>query len=242
MYSSDSKIKDFTLEGKKECYTLVIAAAGSGKRMGLTQKKQFLQYKGRSLYMNSVLIGENSDIIDEIIIVTSEEEVEYVKAECIANNLEKLKIVISGGKERQDSIYNALQYCKDGIVAIHDGARPFLEESYLIEGLNTILEERNISGVVVGVKVKDTIKKVVENGLVIEETPKRETLYAAQTPQIFKTDLLKSAYEKAKEDKYYGTDDSSLVERCGGIVKIIEGSYNNIKVTTIEDLKYLSKE
>ena len=153
--------------------------------------------------------------------------------------IKKVKKVVCGGAERQDSIYNALMQCEEGIIAVQDGARPFLEEKYFEEGLNTLLKDKDLSGVVVGVKVKDTIKKVYKNTMEIESTPVRETLFLAQTPQIFKSEILKEAYELAKRNSYYGTDDASLVEELGKKVSIIQGSYDNIKITTIEDLKYL---
>lgn len=233
MYCSDFKIEN------KPYYTLIVAAAGSGKRMGLEQKKQFLKFRGVSLYLNAVLQGEKSNLIDEIIIVTSKDDIETVKNECSELKIKKVKKVICGGAERQDSIYNALIQCKSGIVAVQDGARPFLEERYFEEGLFSLLKDENLSGVVVGVKVKDTIKKVYENTMEIEDTPVRETLFLAQTPQIFKSEILKEAYELAKKNNYIGTDDSSLVEKSGKKVSIIQGSYDNIKITTIEDLKYL---
>lgn len=232
MYYSNSKIE-------KPYYTLIVAAAGSGKRMGLKEKKQFLEFNGKSLYLNAVLQGEESELIDEIIIVTSSEDVGTIRKECSEAGIKKVKKIVCGGKERQDSIYNALLECCDGIVAVQDGARPFLEKRYLKEGLDLILSNTDLDGVVVGVKVKDTVKKVLKGTLQIEETPQRETLFLAQTPQIFKTEILKKAYEVAKKDGYYGTDDSSLVEKLGGVVRILEGSYENIKITTIEDLKYL---
>lgn len=233
MYCSDFKIEN------RPYFTLIVAAAGSGRRMGLEQKKQFLKFRGVSLYLNAVLQGEKSDLIDEIIIVTSEDDVETVKHECNELKVKKVKKVVCGGAERQDSIYNALMQCKDGIIAVQDGARPFLEERYFQEGLDSLLKDENLSGVVVGVKVKDTIKKVYKNTTEIESTPVRETLFLAQTPQIFKSEILKEAYELAKKNSYCGTDDASLVEELGKKVSIIQGSYDNIKITTIEDLKYL---
>ncbi|MGL5055392.1 MAG: 2-C-methyl-D-erythritol 4-phosphate cytidylyltransferase [Fusobacteriaceae bacterium] len=233
MYCSDFKIEN------RPYFTLIVAAAGSGKRMGLEQKKQFLKFRGVSLYLSAVLQGEKSDLIDEIIIVTSEADVETIKHECNELQIKKVKKVVCGGAERQDSIYNALMQCEEGIIAVQDGARPFLEEKYFEEGLNTLLKDKDLSGVVVGVKVKDTIKKVYKNTMEIESTPVRETLFLAQTPQIFKSEILKEAYELAKRNSYYGTDDASLVEELGKKVSIIQGSYDNIKITTIEDLKYL---
>lgn len=225
----------------KENYTVIVAAAGSGKRMGLSCKKQFLEYKGKPLYLNSVIEAAKCSLVTDIIIVTGKNDVEIVKEHCEKHSIPKIQEVVCGGEERQDSIYNALKKVKIGFVAIQDGARPFLEEKYLCEGLETLKKDLKINGVVVGVKLKDTIK-IVNEKKIIENTPQREFLYAAQTPQIFRTEILKKAYEEAFNKNFYGTDDSSLVEKLGMNVKIIEGSYKNIKITTIEDLKYLDEE
>ena len=139
-----------------------------------------------------------------------------------------------GGKERQDSVYNGIKVldknCK--YVLVHDGARPFVNEDII----NRSLEEvQKYKSVVVGVPVKDTIK-VVNNNNDIVDTPNRSTLWSVQTPQTFDYSVIKRAYEDAFDNNFYGTDDAMLVERIGYTVKMIYGSYNNIKVTTPEDI------
>ncbi|OQY09722.1 MAG: 2-C-methyl-D-erythritol 4-phosphate cytidylyltransferase [Fusobacteriia bacterium 4572_132] len=220
-------------------YYFILAAAGVGKRMGLNYPKQFLEYEGKPLFVRSLEIANLSKVTD-IIIVTNAEYIKKVEEIVKEYNIKNIKKVVSGGKERQDSIYNALKEVEDldSFLAVQDGVRPFLEESYLDDGYKILLENKELTGVAVGVKVKDTIKKVSEDGLILE-TPERKNLIAIQTPQIFRTRELIDAYKKAYEEKYIGTDDASLVEKAGGIVKVIEGSYNNIKVTTPEDLKFL---
>lgn len=229
MYSSNSKVK----------FTVIIAAAGSGKRMNLETKKQFLEYNNRPLYITSVEVCEKCDLVDEIIIVTSPDDVALVQEHLKKFNIKKVKEVVPGGKERQDSIYNGLLKCSGGIVAVQDGARPFLQESYLSEGYQILMQNRKIDGLVVAVPVKDTIKVVSPTGEIFS-TPNRNALYQAQTPQIFRYETLLQGYKSAYEEGYLGSDDSSLVERLGKEVKIMLGSYSNIKITTQEDLEFIN--
>lgn len=220
--------------------TLIVAAAGSGKRMGLSFPKQFLKYKGKPLFINVLEVGENSSLVKDIIVVTKEELVDEVLDLCKSYNLKKIKKVIKGGEDRQSSIYNALKYCsKDSIIAVQDGVRPFFKECYLEKALEELKNNKEIVGAIIGVPVKDTVKRINKNNL-IEETPNRETLYLAQTPQVFKGEILINSYEKALKDKFLGTDDSSLVERYYKNIKIVQGDYSNIKITTMEDLKFLN--
>lgn len=217
--------------------TLILAAAGVGKRMGLGYPKQFLEYQGKPLFIFPLEIAQKSKIIDDIIISTNEENITFVEEYCNKYQITKVKCVVAGGKERQDSIYNALQYDKDSdIILVQDGVRPFLKEKYIKECCDVISKEK--CGAVIGVKVKDTIK-VINQGGMVENTPKRDTLVAVHTPQGFEGKILKEAYFKAEKEKFLGTDDSSLVERLGHEVKIVLGDYDNIKITTQEDLKFL---
>ncbi|WP_448821139.1 2-C-methyl-D-erythritol 4-phosphate cytidylyltransferase [Cetobacterium sp.] len=227
MYCGDSKI------------ILIIAAAGVGKRMKLGYPKQFLEIDGKPLFIRSLEVAERSEYVSEIIISTEQESIELVEQLCKKYKIFKVKNIISGGDERQYSIENALEYCEDNsIIAVQDAVRPFLKEKYFYQALEMFEEDLKIDGVVVGVPLKDTIKRVSIDGKVIE-TPKREEYIAVHTPQIFKGRILKEAYKKAREDNFLGTDDSSLVERIGGKVKILIGDYDNIKITTVEDLKFL---
>lgn len=223
------------------CY--IVAAAGVGKRMGLGYPKQFLEYRGRPLFITTVEKIAASEKVKKIVVVTNEENIEVVR-ENIKKYIPDMNFeVVSGGKERQDSIYNGLKVIENEgfeYVAVHDGVRPFITKRYIEESLDILRQNSSIDGVVVGVKVKDTIKVVDRDGN-IESTPDRNSLMAAQTPQVFRFEKLKSSYERAFESGFYGTDDSSLVERCGGKVVFLEGSYENIKITTVEDLKYLEE-
>lgn len=215
--------------------SVIIVAAGNGKRMKSAIAKQYLDLKGRSILSYTIDKFEESPVVNEIILVTGKDEIEYVKTEIIDRyGFTKVKSIVEGGSERQYSVENGLNNVSDDcdIVMIHDGVRPFIEENSIV----TLVEDTAKFGAcVMGVFVKDTIKLCDENGFVVD-TPDRNLLWHAQTPQCFKYDIIKKAYQKAREDNYLGTDDSMLVERTGQKIKMIEGSYDNIKITTPEDL------
>jgi 2-C-methyl-D-erythritol 4-phosphate cytidylyltransferase len=218
----------------------IAAAAGVGKRMGLDYPKQFLEINGKPIFIKTLEVIESSPKVNGIIVVTNEEYIEKVKEFCKNFGVTKVKNVVSGGKERQDSIYNALLEVPENIeiIGVQDGVRPFIKEKYIDESLEILSKSKDISGVVTGVPVKDTIK-IINGDKTIVETPDRATLFAAQTPQIFRSKTLKKAYSEARKDNFLGTDDASLVERLGENVKMIVGSYENIKITTPEDLVFL---
>jgi 2-C-methyl-D-erythritol 4-phosphate cytidylyltransferase len=138
-----------------------------------------------------------------------------------------------GGKERQQSVYNGLQHAEEDIVLVHDGARPFITLGQISE-LTTAASLNG--GAVIAVPVKDTIKKAANKKVL--ETVERSSLWAVQTPQAFRVSILKSAYEQAEAEEFLGTDDASLLERINEQVVIIEGNYDNIKITTQEDLYF----
>ncbi|HBJ78985.1 MULTISPECIES: 2-C-methyl-D-erythritol 4-phosphate cytidylyltransferase [Fusobacterium] len=229
MYSSDSEIK-------KRKITLILAAAGIGKRMGLDYPKQFFEYNGKPLFIFPLEIAEKSSLIDEIIIVTNENNIDLVEKQCNKYNIKKVKKILAGGKERQDSIYNALKEDEGSTyILVQDGVRPFMKEKYIEMTCAALDRDKSLAGAVIGVPVKDTIKVVGLDGEILA-TPNRAGLVAVHTPQTFRGDILKKAYKKAEAEKFLGTDDSSLVERIGEKVKIITGDYDNIKITTLEDL------
>ena len=213
---------------------VIIVAAGSGSRMNMGINKQFIKLKDKEIIVYTLEKFYKHKNIDEIVVVVKEEEAEFFKNEIIDKyNFENIKIAY-GGKERQNSVYNGLKMLDDkcDIVLVHDGARPFISEK-LID--SCIEEAKNHNAVVVGVPVKDTIKVINEDNDIVD-TPERSKLWAVQTPQTFNYDILVKSYEDAFENEFYGTDDAMLVERIGYKVKMIEGSYNNIKITTQEDL------
>lgn len=219
--------------------TAIVLAAGSGSRMKSKTKKQFMEIKGKPVIWYSLFEFEKSRV-DEIILVTGKEDIDYCKKEIVEKyNLKKIKNVVAGGSERYESVYNGLKEVTGNIVLIHDGARPLI---------NNEIIERNIEGTiksdacVVGVPVKDTIKRANKEGYIID-TPNRSELWITQTPQSFKTDLVKMAYKKMKEELEKGnttlniTDDAMVVEEfTTNQVRFVQGDYKNIKVTTPEDI------
>lgn len=213
--------------------SVIIVAAGSGKRMNMGINKQFIKLNKKEIIAHTIEAFYKNKNIDEIIVCIKKEEEELFKKEIIdKNKFENIKIAY-GGKERQDSIYNGLRKLSNecNIVLIHDGARPFVDDRIINESISTAMEKK---AVVVGTPVKDTIK-IVNDGN-IEGTPSRATLWSAQTPQTFEYDLIIRAYDEAYKNNYYGTDDSMLVENIGQKVTMIMGSYDNIKITSPEDI------
>jgi 2-C-methyl-D-erythritol 4-phosphate cytidylyltransferase len=212
----------------------IIPAAGRGRRMGTRINKQFMALKGIPILARTLITLEESPFIDELILVCAQDELEYCWEEIIIPyELKKIKKIVSGGAERQDSVANGLEAIGEAeIVLIHDGARPFLTQ----ELISRVIEGAKLYGAAgVAVPVKDTIKVVDEKGFICS-TPNRRLLWSMQTPQAFKTQIIREAYACSYRDSFYGTDDCMLVERLGYRVKIIEGAYENIKVTTPDDL------
>lgn len=217
--------------------SVIIVAGGSGKRMKSAIAKQYIELKGRTILSYTIETFNKSKYIDEIILVTNEDALDFVKEEIVEKyNFEKVKAIVKGGSERQYSVYNGLKKVSldSDVVFIHDGVRPFVGEEY-IKNLSECAME--FGGCVLGAKVKDTIKVCDEKGFILD-TPKRDSLWVAQTPQCFKFETITEAYKKAEKDGFLGTDDSMLVERIGVKLKMVEGDYNNIKITTPEDLYF----
>ncbi len=215
--------------------SVIVAAAGMSNRMGSKINKQFIDIDNKPILAHTLNKFEESPYIDEIILIAKEEEVEYCRKEIVRKyNFKKIKKIIRGGKERQDSIYNGILALHErcDIVLTHDGARPFVRKENIEDGIRGVIE---YGSCVIGVPVKDTIKAIDNEGDV-HHTPKRSMLWAAQTPQCFWKSILQRGYEYAIDEGIMGTDDSSLVEKVGYKVKMIMGNYDNIKITTPEDL------
>ena len=213
---------------------VVIVAAGTGSRMNMGINKQFIKLEGKEIIAYTIEKFYNNSNIEDIVVVVKEDESEFFKKEILDKyNFKNVKIAY-GGKERQDSVYNGLKLLdeKCDVVLIHDGARPFVSDKIIDKSIEEAKEHKAI---VVGAPVKDTIK-VIDNDKNIVDTPNRSVLWAVQTPQTFDYNILIDAYKDAFKNKFYGTDDAMLVERIGYKVKMLEGSYNNIKITTQEDL------
>lgn len=209
----------------------LIMAAGSGKRMGSSVKKQFLKLNGREILYITVDTFSKCNMVDSIIIVTGSDEVEHVR-ELMADIPKPVKIVV-GGSERQYSVMNGLKEANGcDIVLIHDGVRPFVSIEHIEECIRTACRD---GACVLGVPVKDTVKVCDCDGNIVS-TPDRRTLWLAQTPQVFRYDLIMKAYDNAQRDGFLGTDDASVAEKYGFNVRIVKGDYNNIKITTPDDL------
>lgn len=209
-------------------YTAIVLCAGSGKRTGLGYNKMFYQLQGETVYEKTVNVFLNDKRCEEIIIVCKKEEQAHFKK---LLNRKSMKFV-EGGKERQDSVYAGLMHVTSDYVMIHDGARPFVKKELLdrlVEGM------QKHQAVLAMVPCKDTIKRV-KNGKVIE-TLVRSELMQAQTPQAFQTSLIRNAYREAMKKNIQATDDASMMELVGKDVYVVEGDYDNIKITTKEDLR-----
>lgn len=207
----------------------IILGAGNGTRMKSEKSKLLLEIGSKTVIERSVDPFLSVSDIDEIIVVARERDVE-IYSELLTD--ERISFVI-GGATRQQSVKNAVETVDDAhLIIIHDGARPLIKCEDIEK---TIRAAEEFSAAAVGVYVKDTIKIVDKQGFV-ESTPDRSTLFAVQTPQIFDFDLYKSAMQKADEQGLDFTDDCQLVELCGGKVKLVEGSYSNIKITTPDDI------
>ena len=221
--------------------TAIVLAGGRGKRMNSTVPKQFLMIKDKPVLYYSLKAFEDS-FIDSVILVTSEDDMEYCKKEIVDRyNFTKVVKIVAGGKERYHSVLHGIKAAGEcDYIFIHDGARPFVMQDMLMRLLECVKESK---ACVAGMPVKDTIKIANEDGY-IDNTPKRELVWMIQTPQVFDYALIKKAYLNLEKDEYSLlqkgisiTDDAMVVEMLlGEKVKLVEGSYQNIKITTPEDL------
>jgi 2-C-methyl-D-erythritol 4-phosphate cytidylyltransferase len=211
----------------------IIAAAGSGRRMKTDRPKQLLALNGTPILVHTIRKFDACKVIDYIIVTAPREAVDEITNLVKSAGFKKSVVVIEGGERRQDSVSRGLQKLQPGtdIVAVHDGVRPFVP----VEDIENVVEQAKVGGAaILGVPIVETVKHAKRE--FIESTLTREHLVLAQTPQVFRTDILKRAFELAAKDEYYGTDESSLVERLGDPVAIVRGSERNIKITRPNDL------
>ncbi len=204
--------------------------------MGEGVRKQYIALDGIPLLTLTLRIFNRCDPIDRIILAVPEDDIDFCRSEIIPGaGIKKEVRLISGGAQRQDSVYNSLKAidADDGIVLIHDGVRPFVKMEHLVACINGAREH---GACILGIPAFDTVKHVNAKNE-ITHTRQRDTLWLAQTPQAFQLELIKKAHRAAKQEGFIGTDDASLVERLGEVVKIIPGSRSNIKITDQEDLK-----
>ena len=211
----------------------IIAAAGFGRRMKTDRLKQLLVLDGTPIIVYTIRKFDACSVIDYIIVTATRDSVEEVRDLVRSAGFKKPVSVIEGGERRQDSVAAGLQHLQPGteIVAVHDGVRPFVT----VEDIENVVREAARSGAaILGVPIVDTVKQAEKE--FVECTLTREHLVLAQTPQVFRTEILKEAFASAGKDEYYGTDESSLVERLGRPVAIVRGSERNIKITRPSDL------
>ena len=213
----------------------IIAAAGKGSRMGSDIPKQFLKLGGEPVIIRSIRTFEKMDAIDHIFVVAGKDYLDHCRQLVEDYGFTKVESIVTGGDQRQDSVFNALQEMnrlKPGVefVLIHDAARPFISEE-VVE--NVLTETAGTRAAVACVAMKNSVRKIGDGG---SEYVNRDDYVSVQTPQGFRKSLLINAYEKAYDDSFYGTDDASIVERAGETIAIVDGDYSNIKITTREDL------
>jgi 2-C-methyl-D-erythritol 4-phosphate cytidylyltransferase len=219
----------------KPFVSAIVVAAGSGSRMNAGRNKQYLYLNGKPILAHTLQAFERCPSIDEVVLVISAQDAALCRQEVLKPYaFKKVTEVVFGGESRQESMFNGLKKVDPAaeIVVTHDGARPLIH----LKTLTQCVESTLIYGAtIVAVPVKETIKMVDDN-LEVMETPKRDRLWSVQTPQTFRRSLLEQAHRQALEDEFVGTDDAMLVERLGHPVKIVKGYYENIKITTPEDL------
>jgi 2-C-methyl-D-erythritol 4-phosphate cytidylyltransferase len=216
----------------------IIPAAGSGERMGGSIKKPYILLQGIPLLAHTLRVFAQAPGIAELIVTVSPGSEDYCRQEVVQSSaLAKPVTVVAGGRQRQDSVRNGLAAVSAPVdmIMIHDGARPFVTLQMIADALEATLRKRATT---MAVPVKDTVTEVEKDTAVIRRTLERDRLYLIQTPQTFERELICEAHRRACADGFTGTDDASLVERLGIPVSVIMGSYDNIKITTREDLLF----
>jgi 2-C-methyl-D-erythritol 4-phosphate cytidylyltransferase len=216
--------------------TAIVLAAGSGVRLASPIPKPLIKIGATPLIIYSLRTFNEHQAIDDIIVTAHHDTRERIIREINRYGISKVRHVILGGKRRQDSVALALRVLPQDTdtVLIHDGARPFVDQRCITTAISAVTYS---GAAIVGVPVKNTIKRILPKGrhrCLVQETLPREVLYEIQTPQVFQKDLIQRAYKRYGREK--ATDDAMLVEKLGGKVSVVMGSYSNIKITTQEDL------
>lgn len=215
--------------------TAVILVAGNSTRFGKNRNKNFELINGKSILSYSINAFSKNEYIDNIIVVIKQDDRETVEKIIKEESASKEINIVIGGNSRQESVHNAIKHATSEIVIIHDGARPGVKQEYINKCIEMVEE---FKGVTIGVKSKDTIKITDDDGVVINST-KRSNTWIIQTPQCFDKGVLLDLHEKYKNEEV--TDDCMLLEKGGYKVKVIEGDYTNIKVTTYEDISIMEE-
>jgi 2-C-methyl-D-erythritol 4-phosphate cytidylyltransferase len=215
--------------------TAIIVAAGQGNRMQGPQRKQYLSLAGIPILTRTLIVFDKCDLVREIILVIPQDDFSFCQKNILPDTGLTRKIILAaGGERRQESVYNGLKAVDSncGIVVIHDGVRPFVRHDQLVACIDGVRES---GACILGVPAYETLKQVNGSDHIIK-TLRRDDVWLAQTPQVFRYDLILKAHERARQEGYSATDDASLVEKLGENVKIITGSRENIKITIKEDL------
>jgi len=213
----------------------IIPAAGSGKRLGGSVKKQFLLLRDKPIIVHTLQRFEHCPDVDEIAVAVPEQSIAEMESLISRYRLHKVSMITVGGEKRQDSVYNVLRrftFKPTDIVLVHDGVRPFIESKRIS---HLIRSSKESGAAVLAVQPKDTIRRS-RGGEYFDQILDRNALWLVQTPQAFLASILMKAFKQAKLDRFYSTDESGLVERIGVKTRIVEGSYDNIKITTEEDI------
>ena len=213
--------------------TAIIAAAGAGRRMKTDRPKQLLVLNNTPILIYTIRKFDACRLIDDVIVAAPRESVQEVRKLVSGAGFRKEVSVVEGGDRRQDSVAIAMQHLKADttVVAVHDAVRPFVS----VEEIEAVIQEADARGAaILAVPIVDTVKQIRKD--IVDSTLTREHLVLAQTPQVFQIGILREAFEKARKDEYYGTDEASLVERIGRPVVIVRGSERNIKITRPSDL------
>lgn len=212
--------------------SVVIAAGGKGTRMGAGFNKVFMKLADEEVILHTMRAFEANKDVDEIIVVIGEDDKERVTNIAEVAHITKLSAVTAGGESRCRSVYNGIQLAKGDFIAIHDGARALIGQADISA---VISDAKKYGAAAVGVQCKDTLKSADENGFIIGTIDRSKT-YQIQTPQVFEKELILDAHKRAREENFEPTDDCALIEYYGGKIKITQGSYDNIKLTTPEDM------
>lgn len=219
----------------------MVPAAGLGRRFGRGGGKLFFSLLGRPVLVWTLEALQKVSAIAEIVVVVRKGDLAATAALLPEHGITKVRAVVAGGRERQDSVYKGMQQVpdRDAVVLVHDGARPLVTGEVVMRCLGALGDS---DGAVAAVPVKDTVKEVTAcagkrgTSLFVRKTVERSCLWAVQTPQVFRSSTLRAAHEKARHEGFYATDDAGLVEHYGGRVSVVPGSYGNIKITTSEDV------
>lgn len=216
-------------------YTVVIPAAGQGKRMKLNKNKQFLLLDKKPVIVHTLEVFQNDINCEEIVIVANEKEIDLMNDLIHTYKINKVKQIVAGGSERQHSVKKGLDTISgdEKIVLVHDGARPFVNEEHIHQ---LVKEAKSTNAAILAVPIKDTVKQ--SEGNKISHTVDRSNLWLAQTPQAFRLKMIKEAHQWAMENQFLGTDEASLLEKLNKPTSIVMGNYFNIKLTTQEDIVF----